>query len=99
MSKVRSMMKRLVLVVTAILFAAPALGESVDKRVDAAKDGLVRVTNRAGSITIEGGRGKILQRFLEGSNVDPVKELVGLIRTQRAFELNSQSIQAADPMC
>ena len=38
----------------------------------------------------------VLQGFLEGSNVDPVKELVNLIRTQRAFEMNSQSIQAAD---
>ena len=44
----------------------------------------------------EGGRGTLLQGFLESSNVDPVKELVNLIRTQRAFELNSQSIQAAD---
>lgn len=42
------------------------------------------------------GRGGILQHSLEGSNVDPVVELVNLIKTQRAFELNSQSIQAAD---
>ena len=42
------------------------------------------------------GRGSLLQGFVEGSNVDPVVELVNLIRTQRAFELNSQSIQAAD---
>ncbi len=41
-------------------------------------------------------RGTILQRFLEASNVDPTRELVELIRTQRAFELNSQSIRAAD---
>ena len=44
----------------------------------------------------ENGSGTILQGFLEGSNVDPVKELVTLIKTQRAFELNSQSIQTAD---
>ncbi|MCZ6793853.1 MAG: flagellar hook-basal body complex protein, partial [Planctomycetota bacterium] len=44
----------------------------------------------------EGGRGRVIQGFLEGSNVDPVIELVNLIKTQRAFELNSQSIQAAD---
>ncbi|CAN5598682.1 flagellar basal-body rod protein FlgG [soil metagenome] len=44
----------------------------------------------------ENGTGKILQGSLEGSNVDPVKELVTLIKTQRAFELNSQSIQTAD---
>ena len=30
------------------------------------------------------------------SNVDPVRELIDLITTQRAFELNSQTIQSAD---
>jgi len=40
--------------------------------------------------------GRILHKFIESSNVDPVKELVSLIKTQRAFELNSQTIQAAD---
>ncbi|MEX0652912.1 MAG: flagellar basal-body rod protein FlgG [Phycisphaeraceae bacterium] len=44
----------------------------------------------------EGQFGTIIQGFLEGSNVNPVTELVELIKTQRAFELNSQSIQAAD---
>src|SRR4051812_6073834 len=44
----------------------------------------------------ENGAGTVLQGFLESSNVDPVKELVTLIKTQRAFELNSQSIQTAD---
>src|SRR6266513_3410269 len=44
----------------------------------------------------ENGSGTILQGFLEGSSVDPVKELVTLIKTQRSFELNSQSIQTAD---
>jgi flagellar basal-body rod protein FlgG len=43
-----------------------------------------------------GSLGTIVQGFLESSNVDPVKELVELIKTQRAFEMNSQSIQAAD---
>ncbi|MHC5113075.1 MAG: flagellar basal-body rod protein FlgG [Planctomycetota bacterium] len=45
---------------------------------------------------LQGGRGPLLQGALEGSNVDPVTELVQLIKTQRAFEINSQSIQAAD---
>jgi flagellar basal-body rod protein FlgG len=44
----------------------------------------------------QNGAGTILQTYLESSNVDPVKELVTLIKTQRAFELNSQSIQTAD---
>jgi flagellar basal-body rod protein FlgG len=42
------------------------------------------------------GAGTIMQNTLEASNVDPVNELVTLIQTQRAFELNSQSIQTAD---
>jgi len=42
------------------------------------------------------GLGAISQGNLEISNVDPVRELIDLITTQRAFELNSQSIQAAD---
>jgi flagellar basal-body rod protein FlgG len=44
----------------------------------------------------EDSAGIIRQNFLEGSNVDPVRELVTLIKTQRSFELNSQSIQTAD---
>jgi len=44
----------------------------------------------------EQNHGTILGGFLEGSNVDPARELIELIRTQRAFEMNSQSIRAAD---
>lgn len=44
----------------------------------------------------EDGLGGLSQGNLEGSNVEPVKELVDLIFTQRGFELNSQSIQSAD---
>jgi len=46
----------------------------------------------------EDGFGSILQGKLETSNVEPVRQLVDLIQTQRSFELNSQSIQAADEM-
>ncbi|MEL6328898.1 MAG: flagellar basal-body rod protein FlgG [Planctomycetota bacterium] len=41
-------------------------------------------------------RGSLRQGMLESSNVDPTTELINLIRTQRAFELNSQVIRAAD---
>ncbi len=44
----------------------------------------------------EDGLGAIRQGFLEQSNVDPVRELIDLIQTQRGFELNSQVIRAAD---
>ncbi len=44
----------------------------------------------------ETGLGTITQGVIEGSNVDPTLELIGLIRTQRAYEMNSQTIRAAD---
>jgi flagellar basal-body rod protein FlgG len=44
------------------------------------------------------GRGSILQGALEGSNVEVVNEMIGLIRTQRAYEINSKVIAAADEM-
>jgi len=42
------------------------------------------------------GLGGLQQRSLEASNVEPVQELIDLITTQRAFELNSQAVQAGD---
>jgi flagellar basal-body rod protein FlgG len=44
------------------------------------------------------GFGKIHQGYLEASNVDPIKEITNLISAQRAFEMNSKVIQAADEM-
>ncbi len=44
------------------------------------------------------GRGAILQGALESSNVEVVTEMIGMIRTQRAYEINSKVIQAADEM-
>jgi flagellar basal-body rod protein FlgG len=40
--------------------------------------------------------GQIVQGSLEASNLEPVQELIDLITTQRAFELNSQAVQAGD---
>jgi len=48
------------------------------------------------SVPGQDGLGVLRQGFLEASNVEPVRELVDLITTQRNFELNSQVIQAAD---
>jgi len=44
------------------------------------------------------GFGKIHQGYLESSNVDPVKDITELISAQRAYEMNSKVIQAADEM-
>jgi flagellar basal-body rod protein FlgG len=44
------------------------------------------------------GYGTITQGFLETSNVDPVEEITSLITAQRAYEMNSKVITAADDM-
>jgi flagellar basal-body rod protein FlgG len=44
------------------------------------------------------GRGAIRQGSLEASNVNVVQELVDMIETQRAYEVNSKMIQATDEM-
>ncbi len=44
------------------------------------------------------GMGKVLHKFLENSNVSVVKEMVGMIVAQRAYELNSKAIQTSDSM-
>ncbi len=46
----------------------------------------------------EEGRGMINQGMLEGSNVNAVEELVNMITTQRAYEMNSKVISTADEM-
>lgn len=44
------------------------------------------------------GAGLLNQGFVETSNVNVVEELVEMIQTQRAYEINSRSIQTSDQM-
>ncbi len=44
------------------------------------------------------GLGTLLQSMTEGSNVNVVEELVSMIATQRAYELNSKAITTSDQM-
>ncbi len=44
------------------------------------------------------GLGKLVQGSLEGSNVNVVEELVAMIGTQRAYEMNSKAISTGDQM-
>ncbi len=44
------------------------------------------------------GAGKLVQGALEASNVNVVEEMVNMIETQRAYEVNSKAISAADQM-
>ena len=44
------------------------------------------------------GMGSIAQGFVESSNVNVVTELVNMIQTQRAYEMNSKAITTSDQM-
>ena len=46
----------------------------------------------------ENGYGSLMQGFLETSNVNIVEEMVNMIQAQRAYEINSKSIQTSDEM-
>ena len=63
---------------------------------------LFQMTEASGTATTglpgETSFGTLAQGYLEGSNVDPVKEITELISAQRAYEMNSKVIQAADDM-
>jgi flagellar basal-body rod protein FlgG len=45
-----------------------------------------------------GGAGSLMQGTLEASNVNVVEEMVNMIETQRAYEINSKAISAVDGM-
>ncbi|MCK5737321.1 MAG: flagellar basal-body rod protein FlgG [Spirochaetaceae bacterium] len=68
-----------------------AIGENIFMETPASGDA---IRNRPG----EDGMGKVYHKFLENSNVSVVKEMVGMIVAQRAYELNSKAIQTSDSM-
>jgi flagellar basal-body rod protein FlgG len=45
-----------------------------------------------------GARPKVVQGFVEASNVNPVLEMVNMIDVNRAYEANQKSIQSEDAM-
>ena len=42
--------------------------------------------------------GGVMQGYVEGSNVDVVREMTDMISAQRAFEMNSKVIQTVDQL-
>ena len=65
-------------------------------------DNLLLETPASGAANVatpgSAGYGTIRQGFLETSNVNPVSEITSLITAQRAYEMNSKFITAADEM-
>ncbi len=68
-----------------------SMGKSLYMETDASGS---PITGKPG----EDGRGTLLQGFLEMSNVNVMQEMINLIVGQRAYEVNSKAIQAADEM-
>ena len=70
--------------------------------LDPAGQNLFRETAASGTPTVGApglnGHGTISQGYVETSNVNVVEELVNMIQTQRAYELNSKAVQTADQM-
>ncbi|WP_067732500.1 flagellar basal-body rod protein FlgG [Novosphingobium naphthalenivorans] len=70
--------------------------------LQASSDNFMLETTASGPAQIgiagQQGRGNIKQGMLEGSNVNIVEELVDMIETQRAYEINSKMISAVDEM-
>ncbi|WZL73631.1 flagellar basal-body rod protein FlgG [Clostridiaceae bacterium 35-E11] len=78
---------------TTVSFANPsgleALGKNLYKETIASGEAIE---------AFEGEAGEVMQGFLETSNVQVVEEMIKLITAQRAYEINSKSIQTADQM-
>jgi len=70
--------------------------------LEAIGDNLLLETAASGEPIIgnpgETGFGKLLQGFIETSNVDPVQEITALIAAQRAYEMNARVIETSDQM-
>lgn len=67
------------------------LGDNMFQQTPASGDPVVGVPNDPSFAYVQQG-------YLEGSNVDPVKEITELISAQRAYEMNSKVITTADEM-
>ncbi|AEJ61693.1 flagellar basal-body rod protein FlgF [Spirochaeta thermophila DSM 6578] len=62
-------------------------------------DSLWRTTRESGEAEIlQDGRPKVRQGFLEGSNVNPVTEMVQMIEVNRAYEANQKTIETQDSL-
>lgn len=70
--------------------------------LDAIGDNLYLETGSSGSPSTSNpglnGTGTVMQNYVEGSNVNVATELVNMIQTQRAYEMNSQAITTSSQM-
>jgi flagellar basal-body rod protein FlgG len=68
-----------------------ALGENLYAQTAASGEPMVGTPQ-------DGGFGRVIQGALESSNVEIVQEMVDMISSQRAYEVNAKAIKAAEDM-
>lgn len=77
-------------------FNNPAGLEKLSSSLLAVTDASGAAINEATAVNIK--KSNVIAGYLEGSNVQVADEMVNLIVAQRAYEMNSKAIQAADDM-
>ncbi len=68
-----------------------AMGQNLMKETPASGPAQLQIPGEAGA-------GSLMQGTLEASNVNVVEEMVNMIETQRAYEINSKAISSVDGM-
>jgi len=70
--------------------------------LDAKGENLFAETSSSGAPNVttpgQNGAGALNQGYVEASNVNVVQELVNMIQTQRAYEINSKAVTTSDQM-
>jgi flagellar basal-body rod protein FlgG len=83
---------------TALLDTLRIVDFEIDRYLEKQGSSLYRESDTSGPARImeEGARPAVIQGFVEGSNVDPVVEMVQMIEVNRAYEANQKIIQTED---
>ena len=86
----------------AVLGQIQVVGFQNERGLKAMGEGLYKTTPASGapiqSVPGEGGTGSVIQGGLEGSNVNVANSMVDMISTQRAYEMGTKVMSAADQM-
>jgi flagellar basal-body rod protein FlgG len=83
---------------TALLDTLKLVNFDIDRYLEKQGSSLYQESDTSGPAMIieEGRRPKVIQGFVEASNVDPVVEMVQMIEVNRAYEANQKVIQTED---
>jgi flagellar basal-body rod protein FlgG len=85
---------------TALLDTLKLVDFDLDRYLEKQGTSLYRESDTSGPAQIieAGRRPRVVQGFVEASNVDPVVEMVQMIEVNRAYEANQKVIQSEDAM-